>query len=350
MGEPSTPSALPARGRRRFTVDALFTDHRPQAAGVRDLPEAKEIRIDRIIADPEQPRTSFDPTKLDELVESIRLEGLLQPIAVRYDPENDIYVILHGERRFRAVNQLGLEFIPAIVRDVPADRRLVQQLMENIVRDDLNAVDRAAALRGLKIQLGDVPWDAVAEHVGIRRSRLFQLLGTEKLPASAQDDLRAGRMNEKQSRALHGLPEVLQEALREAIIAEDLPAAEAMRLSRGLRTSIGVHDLAAAREAVRAARVHGQHASDTETGPLQLLALVAAAARGGTVERSALAAAANAAGASAYSTGQLETRINALAETLARLPLEMAMPDSSARAALTALADALTALLASEQV
>ena len=68
------------------------------------------------------------------------------------------------------------------MREVPQDRRLVQQLMENIVRDDLNAVDRAAALRTLKTQLGDAPWEAVAEMVGIRRSRLFQLIGTEKLP------------------------------------------------------------------------------------------------------------------------------------------------------------------------
>src|SRR5690606_32780504 len=109
---------------------------------------------------------------------SIEREGVLQPIAVRYDAERDIYVVIHGERRWRAANLAGLKVIPAVVRDVPVERRLVQQLMENIVRDDLNAVDRAAALRALKSQLGDAPWEAVAEAVGIRRSRLFQLLGT----------------------------------------------------------------------------------------------------------------------------------------------------------------------------
>jgi ParB family chromosome partitioning protein len=107
--------------------------------------------------------------------------------------------------------------------------------MENIVRDDLNAVDRAAALRALKVQLGDVPWETVAEAVGIRRSRLFQLLGTEKLPDAAREDLRSGRLNEKQSRALQGLPPIQQDVLREAIVADEIPATEAMRLAKALR-------------------------------------------------------------------------------------------------------------------
>ena len=146
------------------------------------------------------------PNGWDELTASVRREGVLQPIAVRYDADRDVYVVVHGERRLRAAREAGLAAIPAIVRDVPHDRRLVQQLMENIVRDDLNAVDRAAALRALKTQLGDAPWEAVAEMVGIRRSRLFQLIGTEKLSDSVRDDIRGGRLSEKQSRALQGLP------------------------------------------------------------------------------------------------------------------------------------------------
>ena len=226
---------IPAKGRRRFTVDALFTDHRPQAVGVEDLPTAKEIRLERIEADPEQPRRTFDPDRLEELTASIRREGVLQPIAVRYDADRDVYVVVHGERRLRAARQAGLAAIPAIVREVPQDRRLVQQLMENIVRDDLNAVDRAAALRTLKTQLGDAPWEAVAEMVGIRRSRLFQLIGTEKLPDHVRDDIRGGRLSEKQSRALQGLPAGHQEALHEAIIRYEFSAEEAMRTARALK-------------------------------------------------------------------------------------------------------------------
>ena len=101
-------SQIAAKGRRRFTVDALFTDHRPQAVGVEDLPTAKEIRLERIEADPEQPRRTFDPERLGELTASVRREGVLQPIAVRYDADRDVYVVVHGERRLRAARQAGL--------------------------------------------------------------------------------------------------------------------------------------------------------------------------------------------------------------------------------------------------
>ncbi|HET7094741.1 MAG TPA: ParB/RepB/Spo0J family partition protein, partial [Thermomicrobiales bacterium] len=215
------------------------------------LTDAKDIRLDRIEPDPDQPRRTFDEDKLAELSASIRREGILQPIAVRYDAGRDIYVVLHGERRLRAARDAGLASIPAIVRDVPAERRLLQQLMENIVRDDLNAVDRAAALRALKAQLGDAAWDTVAAAVGIRRSRLFQLLGTEKLPEPARDDIRAGRLSEKQSRALQGLPQGQQEALRAAIVDDDLPAVEAMRLARSLRASDLPDDAPAVAAALR---------------------------------------------------------------------------------------------------
>ena len=253
-----------AARRRRFTVDSLFTDSRPQAVGVRDLVEAKEIQLERIRSDPSQPRQTFDEEKLEELAASIRLEGVLQPIVVRYEAGRDIYIIVQGERRWRASRMAGLTSIPAMVRDVPIERRLIQQLMENIVRDDLNALDRASALRALKVQLRDAPWEAVAEAVGIRRSRLFQLLGTEKLPETAREDIRAGRLSEKQSRALQGLPEAAQEALREAIVAEGIPAEEASRLARSLRSETLPDDPAGIGERVRQLRAApGPSPSDT---------------------------------------------------------------------------------------
>lgn len=230
------PMDRPSGGRkRRFTVDALFEDTSPRSVGVSELASAKEIRLDRIVADPEQPRQTFDPERLDELSGSIRNEGVLQPIAVRYEAAEDIYVILHGERRWRAAQLAGLASIPAVVREVPPERRLLQQLMENVVREDLNAVDRAAALRSLKEQMGDVAWERVAEAVGIRRSRLFQLLGTEKLPVETQTAIRDGRLSEKQSRPLQGLASGAQEALTRMILDEGLGAREATRIARAVR-------------------------------------------------------------------------------------------------------------------
>lgn len=228
--------------RRRFNVDDLFADTRPQATGVTDLVDAKLILIERIEADPDQPRREFDSERLDELAASIRAEGVLQPIAVRYDASRDTYVILHGERRWRASRLAGLDSIPAIVRDVPEDRRLLQQLMENIVREDLNALDRAHALRALKIRMDDAPWEQVAEAVGIRRSRLFQLLGTEKLSLKVQEALRQGIVSEKQTRAVQSLPDDLQDEIADHLMRGVIQPAEVDAAARALRDATSTEE------------------------------------------------------------------------------------------------------------
>jgi ParB family transcriptional regulator, chromosome partitioning protein len=210
--------------RRRFTVDSLFTDTSARGVGVEELPEARLIRIERIIPDPEQPRRYFDDERLAELAASVKAEGVLQPIAVRYDETRDIYVIIHGERRWRAAALAGLAALPAVVREISAERRLIQQLMENIVREDLSALDRAAALRALKEQMGNPSWEVVADAVGIRRSRLFQLLDTEKLEATIQEALRRGLVSEKQTRAIHRLFPEIQAELGERVLAGELAA------------------------------------------------------------------------------------------------------------------------------
>ena len=224
------------RRNRRFTVNDLFTDTRPQATGVEDLAGAKQIDLHRIEPDPDQPRRAFDEERLEELAASIRAEGVLQPVVVRYEETRDVYILVHGERRWRASKLAEQASIPALVRDVPEHRRLLQQLMENVVRDDLNAVDRAAALRALRHQMGDAPWEQVAEAVGIKRSRLFQLLGTEKLPEVAKDDIQTGKLSEKQSRALQGLPPTQQEALRSLMVEKNISAPVATKIARALRS------------------------------------------------------------------------------------------------------------------
>jgi ParB/RepB/Spo0J family partition protein len=338
--------------RKRFTVDALFADHRPQAIGVSDLPTAKEIRLDRIEPDPEQPRRTFDEVRLTELATSIGIEGVLQPIVVRYDEARDIYVIVHGERRWRASRQAGLTAIPALVRDVPEERRLIQQLMENIVREDLNPIDRAAALRVLKNQLGDAPWEQVAEAVGIRRSRLFQLLGTEKLPDEIQDDIRAGRLSEKQSRALQGLPEGHQLALRDAIIDGELSAEEAMRLARALRATDTPDDRESAAAAIGSIRAsEAAQPADQPDVPspdneaTALFAAIAAAATGKRAERTALVRVADSYRVPAYDADRLRSEILALARSLARTPAGELKTGAGTHSALVALYSALDVAL-----
>jgi len=342
------PRTTPTRGRRRFTVDTLFEDHRPQAVGADVLLTAKEIRLDRIAADPDQPRRTFDPERMAELVASIRREGILQPIAVRYDADRDVYVVVHGERRLRAAREVGLESLPAVVRDVPQDRRLVQQLMENVVRDDLNAVDRAAALRALKVQLGDAPWELVAEMVGIRRSRLFQLLGTEKLPEDVQDDIRGGRLSEKQSRALQGLPNGQQAALRDAIVHGDLPAEEGLRLARELKKSCIDDDFDAARVVIERARqptARHEATADSLSQAAELFAAIEAVAANerGAVE--VLQSAAKIAQAPPFEGNRLRNEVLALARSLARIPTHELVPGGSAYMPLSMLRSTLDALL-----
>lgn len=339
-------STLPAsRRRRRFSVDDLFVDSRPQAVGVEDLPTAKEIRLDRIVADPDQPRRTFDETKLEELTDSIRAEGVLQPIVVRYDGPRDTYVVVHGERRWRAAAAAGVETIPTIVRDVPEGRRLIHQLMENIVRDDLNALDRAAALRSLKGQLGDAPWEAVAEAVGIRRSRLFQLLGTEKLPESVQADIRAGRLSEKQSRALQGLPEEHQRALRDAILADDLQAETALAIARRLKAEHIPDDLNEAAAAI--ARFRSETADRATTGDelTTILGAIAAASRGGSAARASLKRIADERRAPAYAGDRLHGELLAVARSLARMPPAELASDTATRKRLVSLMHTLQGLL-----
>ncbi len=328
------------RSRRRFTVDALFSDTRPQATGVTDLVNAKEIELGRIEPDPEQPRRTFDDERLEELRDSIKAEGVLQPIVVRYDQDRDTYVIVHGERRWRASKLAKKKTIPALVRDVPAERRLVQQLMENVVRDDLNAIDRAAALRALREQLGDVPWEQVAEAVGIKRSRLFQLLGTEKLPQSAQEDIQSGRLSEKQSRALQGLPEPRQEALRELILEENLSAATAGRLARAFR------DLPVRNEADAGAVRQGLRdlyaliaPADPEHIRTQTHAMLDAVRSADATDLAALIAAPK------FDRERVTKEISSLARSLTRIDREALSSSPETRDTLKALRDALDALL-----
>jgi ParB family chromosome partitioning protein len=317
---------------------------------VDDLLAAKEIRLDRIEADPDQPRRFFDAERLAELTASVRREGILQPIAVRYDESRDVYVVIHGERRLRAARDAGLLAIPAIVREVPRDRRLVQQLMENVVREDLNAIDRAAALRALKAQLDDAPWEKVAEMVGIRRSRLFQLLGTEKLSERARDDIRSGRISEKQSRALQGLSPLRQDALRDAIVETDLSADEALRIARLLKYAEIEDQPAAIVSFIERARREQNHApKSNHDDPLSeaaaLFAGIEAAVAREPGAAEALAASARGAKAASFDGDRLRREVLALARTLSRTPAEELIPGGAAYMPLSMLRGVLNTLL-----
>ncbi len=257
---------------RKFAVVAdLLKDTSSRGAGVEEMMNAKQIRCDRIVPDPDQPRKSFPQESLEELAASLKSRGVLQPIAVWYDRPNDRYVIIHGERRWRAAGIAGLEMLPAIVReDQASSERLIDQLMENLQREDLNDVDRADGLAHLKEALGGVAWERVAEAVGIGRTRLFQLLDLldpKKTPEPEQQAIRKGELTEKHIRVLRRVSGPLREGLRRVMIEDKLSAKEADMAADALvqNPSMNINTTAEqVAEAVRRIRVEAKTPREPE--------------------------------------------------------------------------------------
>jgi ParB family chromosome partitioning protein len=185
--------------------------------------ELQRIPLQRIHPRPDQPRRRIDPVGLEELTQSVALHGVLQPIRVRHSGE-DRYEIVAGERRWRAARGAGLQEIPAIVVDADDERAYVEALIENIQREELNAVDRAHALTRLRVSLNLRSWQQVGEMVGITRQHIHNLLNVTRLPDPIRDDVRAGELTEKHARALMRLQQntPLQQLLWERIHSERL--------------------------------------------------------------------------------------------------------------------------------
>lgn len=164
-----------------------------------------EVDITDIIPNSEQPRQKFDSEKLVELAESIKSKGLIQPIIVTKQGEK--YVIIAGERRWRACGLAGLKKIPVIVKDINDDKeRLELALIENIQREDLNSVEVAVAYKNLIEKFGYTQ-EELAKIVGKSRSAVANLLRLLKLPKEVINSLTENEITEGHARALLGLEE-----------------------------------------------------------------------------------------------------------------------------------------------
>ena len=206
-------------------------------AGIGQLADAKTIAVERIRANPDQPRRIFVDATLLELADSIRARGVLQPIRVRRD--GDGFQIVAGERRFRAAQLVGLRELPAVVVDQDEDDAYIDSLIENVQREDLNPIDRAEALRRLRVNLGLQSWEEVGDVLGLSRQSVHNLLGLTNLPGPIQEDLRSGGLTEKHGRALRQLnrrPELQGEAYQR-IVEDRLSGDESLALVRSLRRS-----------------------------------------------------------------------------------------------------------------
>ena len=181
-------------------LDALFatSGERPARSDA-----GMQVPITRIIPNPHQPRSSFDQDKLEELAESIRTHGLIQPLVVTETVEG--FVLIAGERRWRASRLAGLEQVPVIVKESTPQDMLELALIENIQRADLNPMEEAHAYRQLMDEFG-LTQEEVAERVGKARSTVANLVRLLTLPDSIQIAVNDGRLSGAHARALLPLP------------------------------------------------------------------------------------------------------------------------------------------------
>ncbi|MEQ1724755.1 MAG: ParB/RepB/Spo0J family partition protein [Sphingopyxis sp.] len=157
---------------------------------------------------PEQPRRHFDDAALDELAESLRARGVVQPILVRPRPSGRGWEIVAGERRWRAAQRAGLHQIPAIVRDLDDAETYTIALVENIQRKDLSAIEEADAYARLRDRLGHSA-DAIGRMTGKSRSHVANLLRLLELPEAVRDMIADGRLGMGHARALIGHDDAL---------------------------------------------------------------------------------------------------------------------------------------------
>ena len=238
---------------REGEIEKLFAtqDDVEQAAGL----ELLAVRIDAIQPDPDQPRSTFPRESLEELSNSIRQDGVIQPIEVA-EVRPEVFMIIHGERRWRAAKMAGLETIPAVVRRRNYDEltRFVRQIVENIQREDLNDVDRAAGLIRLRdlmqqeldqARSEDVPadkpwgkritWSKVAERLGYSRQRIHQLIQLLDLPEEIKSAVQEGELSERDTRIYQGLKPSQQRALHRLRVDGDITPAEMKKVARLLK-------------------------------------------------------------------------------------------------------------------
>lgn len=183
-----------------------------------------ELDIDLIQPNPAQPRTHFDETRLAELTQSITANGIVQPLLVRRFGSG--YQIVAGERRWRAAQRAGLQRVPVVVKDIPDDKMLELALIENIQRQELNAIEEAHAYKGL-IEMLNLTQDTVAQRVGRDRSFITNYLRLLRLPEDLQKLLEEEKLSVGHARALLGLEDTeTQRRIAKTIIEQNLSVRE----------------------------------------------------------------------------------------------------------------------------
>lgn len=158
-----------------------------RALGAKHLPDARLVPIDRIEPDPDQPRKTFDEESIDSLAESIKAYGVLQPLNVSYSEDRDVFLIINGERRYRASRKAGLTSIPCIVREGD-DGNFERQLIENLQREDLPVLEEASGIRKLIKEHRKTQQEA-SRLIGKSQAYISSILKILELPRQVIDDI-----------------------------------------------------------------------------------------------------------------------------------------------------------------
>ena len=192
--------------------------------------QLRDLPVDLIQRGKYQPRRDMDPQALEELTNSIRVQGVMQPIVVR-PIGDDRYEIIAGERRWRATQQAGLDSIPAVIRDVPDEAAIAMALIENIQREYLNPIEEAIALQRLKQEF-ELTQQQVADAVGKSRVTITNLLRLMALPDEVKLLLERGDIEMGHARALLGLPVEQQTDAARQVVARGLTVRQTEALVR----------------------------------------------------------------------------------------------------------------------
>ncbi|MFO7582037.1 ParB/RepB/Spo0J family partition protein [Guyparkeria sp.] len=197
-------------------LDALLgTADRPEEAGA----QLREIAVDLINPNPFQPRTHFDEAALTELADSIRAQGVIQPVVVRR--RSGEYELIAGERRWRAAQKAGLSRIPAVIREIDDNQAAAMALIENLQREDLDAIEQAKAMQRL-VQEFNLTHQQVADILGISRPAVSNALRLLDLAAPVQKLLRERTIEAGHARSLAALPKKEQVSLAERVVKRTL--------------------------------------------------------------------------------------------------------------------------------
>ncbi len=235
--KPAKKSALGRGFSSLIPTDILDESFDPTAAQDEHVSDLRHIKLSEILADPDQPRRSFDDVSIAELAESIRAHGLLQPIVVT--PHKGGYMIVAGERRYRAALQIGLDKIPALVRTLTDQHKLELSLIENLQRRDLNPLETATAYLKLRDQF-NLTLDQIGHRVGGKSvAAISNTLRLLRLPKVVRGAIVDGKLSEGRARPLIGLDEAIIEKLLPKILAEDWSARAIEQHVAGLRAGHG---------------------------------------------------------------------------------------------------------------